>query len=102
MTKQVVFELPDDRTPGYLRRMKAIAEFQESQTKETNPINRFEKLVAFVAAYVVEPEDKAEAYEALLDASKEDIDKLFALITGKAEIVPPEQGASLETTTPLE
>jgi len=53
----------------------------------------------FLSGYIVEPADPEEAREALMDATKEQIDGLFALIAGKREIVPPSNGASLETTT---
>lgn len=98
--KQVVFELPDERTPGFLRRMKNLAEFQKAQKSTVDEIERFEKMCAFLSGYVVEPKDPEEAREALLDATKEQIDGLFALIGGKHEVVPPSSGESLETTTP--
>ena len=100
--KKVVFELPDERTPGYLRRMKNLAEFQNAQKNAANEIERFEKLCSFLSGYVKEPSDPEEAKEALLDATKEQIDGLFALIGGRREIVPPSNGASLETTTASE
>jgi hypothetical protein len=87
------FELPNEKTPGYLRRLKVFADYQESQKAETSEIRRFEKLCAFLLTYVVEPADKDAAMGALLDASKEEIDELFALIGNRAE-VPPEKGVS--------
>ena len=93
MNEILKFELPSDKTPGYLRRLKAFADFQESQKVETSEIRRFEKLCGFLLTYVVEPADKDAALSALLDASKEEIDELFALISNRAE-VPPENGVS--------
>jgi len=87
------FEMPNEKTPGYLRRLKAYADFQESQKAETSEVKRFEKLCGFLLTYVVEPADKDAALGALLDASKEEIDELFALISNRAE-VPPENGVS--------
>jgi len=101
-TKQVVFEVPDEKKPGYLRRMKAFAEFQKAQKQAANEVERFEKMCDFLSGYIIEPTDPEEAREALMDATKEQIDGLFALISGKREIVPPSNGASLETTTPSE
>lgn len=98
-TKQVVFELPNDQTPGYLRRMKNLAEFQKAQKNAKDEVERFEKMCAFLSGYIVEPTDPEEAREALMDATKEQIDDLFALIGGKREIIPPSNGESLETTT---
>jgi len=68
------FEMPNEKTPGYLRRLKAYADFQESQKAETSEVKRFEKLCGFLLTYVVEPADKDAALSALLDASKEEID----------------------------
>jgi len=96
--KKVVFELPDERTPGFLRRMKNLAEFQKAQKSTIDEIERFEKMCDFLSGYIVEPTDPEDAKEALLDATKEQIDGLFALISGKREIVPPSSGESLETT----
>lgn len=98
--KKVVFELPSDSTPGYLRRMKHLAEFQKAQKDAVEEIARFEALCGFLTGYVREPTDPAEAKEALMDATKEQIDELFALIGGRKAQVPPSNGESLETTTP--
>lgn len=91
MNETLKFEMPNEKTPGYLRRLKAYADFQESQKAETSEVKRFEKLCGFLLTYVVEPADKDAALGALLDASKEEIDELFALISNRAE-VPPENG----------
>lgn len=99
MNKQVVFELPDEHTPGYLRRMKNLAEFQKSQKETTDEIERFEKMCGFLSGYVKEPTDPEEAKDALMDATKEQIDELFALIGGGKAQVPPSNGESLETIT---
>ena len=98
--KKVVFELPDSSTPGYLRRMKNLAEFQNAQKNAADEIERFEKLCGFLSGYVREPADPEEAKDALMDAPKEQIDELFALIGGRKAQVPPSNGESLETTTP--
>jgi len=99
VTKQVVFEVPDEQTPGYLRRMKNLAEFQKAQKSTIDEVERFEKMCSFLADYVKEPADPEEAREALMEATKEQIDDLFALISGRKAQVPPSNGESLETTT---
>lgn len=99
MNKQVVFEVPDERTPGYLRRMKNLAEFQKAQKSAIDEVERFEKMCSFLIDYVKEPADPEEAHEALMEATKEQIDGLFALISGRKAQVPPLNGESLETTT---
>jgi hypothetical protein len=92
----VVFELPTPQTPGYLRRLKALTEFQEAQKNEEDPLQRLMAMVEFLSGYVTQPADRDEAYEALLDASQEQIDGLFALIAGKnsGDIIPPTKGES--------
>ena len=97
--KKVVFELPDEHTPGYLRRMKNLVEFQKAQKESTDEIDRLERMCSFLTGYVKEPRDPEEAKEALMDATKEQIDELFALIGGRKSQVPPSNGESLETTT---
>ena len=97
--KKVAFELPDEHTPGYLRRMKNLAEFQKAQKEAVDEIERFEKLCGFLSGYVKEPTDPEEAKDALMDATKEQIDELFALIGGRKAQVPPSNGESLEITT---
>ncbi len=92
----IVFELPTPQTPGYLRRLKALTEFQEAQKSEDDPVIRLMSMIEFLSGYVTQPADRDEAYEALLDASQEQIDGLFALIAGKSsgDIIPPAKGAS--------
>lgn len=92
----IVFELPTPQTPGYLRRLKALTEFQEAQKSEEDPLMRLMAMVEFLSGYVTQPADRDEAYEALLDASQEQIDGLFALIAGKnsGDIIPPAKGVS--------
>lgn len=92
----VVFELPDANTPGYLRRMKRLLDYQETvKNPDMNEGDRFGLMVRFLLDYVKEPADKDQAYEALLDATKEQIDNLFALIAGKGSVeIPPVKGES--------
>lgn len=90
---QIVFDLPNAQTPGYLRRTRQVLEIQESQKNPAlTEIQRFEILAKFLMGYVSEPADRGEAYDALLDASKEQIDELYALIAGKQDTIPPMNG----------
>lgn len=94
---EIVFDLPSKDTPGYLRRMRDFMVFQEGQQDETlSGAQKMERMIRFLMSYVKEPEDKGAAMEALLDATQEQIDGLFALIMGKgaAENVPPVNGES--------
>ena len=80
-TKQVVFEVPDEKKPGYLRRMKAFAEFQKAQKQAANEVERFEKMCDFLSGYIIEPTDPEDAREAGR--------------TQPLPVSPPNKGASL-------
>lgn len=93
---EIVFELPDEHTPGYLRRLKSILEYQEAiKDVDLSEIERLNLMINFLVNYVKEPADKEQAYEALLDANKEQIDDVFKIIAGKGDAtVPPVNGES--------
>jgi hypothetical protein len=92
---EIVFDLPNKETPGYLRRMRDYMKFQESQADTTlSGAERMELMITFLMSYVKEPANKTEAMEALLDATQEQIDGLFALIMGRGETIPPVNGES--------
>lgn len=90
----IVFQLPNKTTPGYLRRVKALTEFQKAQSAESDQLTKLNAMIDFLSGYVIEPADREKAKEALLDATQEQIDGLFELIVGKSEIIPPAKGES--------
>ena len=90
-----IFQLPNKSTPGYLRRVKALTEFQKAQSAESDQLVKLNAMIEFLSGYVTQPANREEAKEALLDASQEQIDELFALLVGKGEeIIPPVSGES--------
>lgn len=87
---EIVFELPDAKTPGFLRRSRQLAEYQDAVKQEgLGELAKFDLMVKFLSQFVKEPEDSQAVYEALMDATQEQINDLFALLTGKLNAVNP-------------
>ncbi len=87
---EIVFELPDAKTPGFLRRSRQLAEYQDAVKQEgLGELAKFDLMVKFLSQFVKEPEDPQAVYEALMDATQEQINDLFALLTGKLNAVNP-------------
>ena len=88
---EITIEVPDEKQPGYLRRLIAVSRFQELQREGKITPEYYDNLITFILAYVSEPEDRDEAREALLDASAEQYMDILSAITGKDENpTPPE------------
>lgn len=77
---QIVFNLPNKETPGYLRRAKRYLELQESMANPT--ASSFDDLVEFLADFVEEPADREQAKDALMDASEAQLMQLFDAVGG--------------------
>jgi len=75
------FHVPEPNEPGYLRRLKRALVFQERIKGALTP-ELVDEMVAFLADYVTVPETRAEAIEALWDASKEQFDAMFDALMG--------------------
>ena len=92
---QIIFELPDAKSPGFLRRSRELAEYQDAVKQESlSELAKFELMVKFLKRFVKEPANEQEAYEALMDATQEQINDLFALLTGKIGAVDPTNAGS--------
>ena len=95
----IVFEPPTDETPGFLRLQRRVlrlsgllnaGEFDEAMVDD---------MVELLLPFVVEPADRDEAREALLDASKKQYQSMLNAVVGKpvdanegevaVEVVPP-------------
>ena len=81
--KKIKFEVPDEKQPGYLRRVMAANKFSTMREEGNITPEYYENLITFLLAYIKEPEDRSEARDALLDASEEDYIELLNAITGK-------------------
>ena len=67
----IVFKVPDKKSPGFLRRMMAAGRFSELMRKGETGDAYYDNLIQFLLNFVEEPKDRDEAREALLDASEE-------------------------------
>jgi hypothetical protein len=81
---ELTFEIPDEKTPGFLRRMMAANKFTRLLKEGDIDVEYFENLITFLLGFITEPEDRDEAREALLDASQEQYMSLLQAINGQA------------------
>ena len=88
---QLVFEVPDENTPGFLRRQMAANRFSELLRAGEVTGECFENLITFLLGFIVEPEDRDKAREALLDASLKQYNELLAAVTGGANPTSPRE-----------
>jgi hypothetical protein len=87
---EIVFNLPDEKTPGYLRRVLAANRFNELMKAGELTSSAYEDLITFLLGFISEPEDRGEAREALLDASLEQYRDLLGLINKPPNPTSPE------------
>lgn len=78
--------LPNENTPGYLRHQIAIDKFNSLvlQCQKDNkplPPEAYAALIDRILGYVIEPVDRDEARELLLDASKAQYHQILEAIT---------------------
>jgi hypothetical protein len=86
--KQLVFEPPDENTPGYLRRLMARDKFIHAiKSKDVTP-EIYDDLIAFLLPYITQPEDRDEAKEALLDATEAQYKALLEAINPQVPTEP--------------
>jgi hypothetical protein len=85
------FTVPDEKTPGYLRRVLAANRFNELMKAGELNSAAYEDLITFLLGFVTEPTDRDEAREALLDATLEQYLELLNQVNGKANPTSPEQ-----------
>jgi hypothetical protein len=74
---ELTIKLPDAKTPGYLRRLQKREEFISGLNDGT--VN-FEGLIEYLLAFVIEPEDRAEARDILMDASEDQYRAMLEVI----------------------
>jgi hypothetical protein len=92
---RLVFAPPDEKSPGYLRRARAAIALQE-RVESALSVALVDEIVDFLLPYVKEPEDRHEAREALLDASREQFTELLSAVAGGSKNVsaPANAGSS--------
>jgi len=87
---KLVFTVPDEKTPGYLRRVMAASRFNEMLRANTLTSEAYEDLITFLMGFITRPEDRTEAREALLDATLEQYNELLGEINGMVNPTSPE------------
>lgn len=80
--RKIEFQLPGKDTPGYLRRMRDALEYAKMLQDNPSPAT-IDALVEFLLPYVIEPDDRTQARDALWDATQEQFDELLGAIVGK-------------------
>jgi hypothetical protein len=79
--KELVFSPPGRGEPGFLRRTQKALAFQVEMKNDPRP-ETIDKMVDFLLTYVEEPKDRAEAREALYEATEEQFNQLIDVIVG--------------------
>lgn len=82
----LVLDIPGYDDPGYLRRNMEIERIRQS--------NDLGKMIEYILEFVLEPEDREEARELLLDATQEEYDTIWTGLIGGHYRVNPQKAAS--------
>ncbi len=77
----LVFDLPDENTPGFLRRQRRALELRQNLLEDPKP-ELIDEMAVFLSPYVSQPEDPKEKAEALMDASQAQLTDLLNAIAG--------------------
>lgn len=83
--KRLVFEPPDENTPGYLRRIIARDKFTRAINTGDIGEDFYDNLIDFLLPFIVEPEDRTQAREALLDATEAQYRALLKAVNPEPE-----------------
>jgi len=75
---ELTIKLPDATTPGFLRRTMEAEKFRKQITVGDEV--DWDSLINFLLVYVLEPKDRDEAREVLLDLSREQYTDLLDVI----------------------
>jgi len=96
---EVVFEPPTDESPGYLRLQKNVLKVKDRMDKGEYTAEMIDEVIELLLPFVVEPVDRDEAREAMLDISKKQYQQMLNAVVGKpideengevaVEVVPP-------------
>ena len=79
----IKFKLPAKDEPGYLKRQRNLA---VSQDTSVNSVDRWDAMVEYLLQFVIEPEDRDEAREALWQQSEEQHEAMLAEIKALGEV----------------
>lgn len=90
------FEVPDAQAPGFLKRQRRAMEFAEKFEAERTDPSVLDEMVEFLADFVVIPDDRKQAKEALWNASQEQFEAMLDAITGATAQPDPQSGEPSE------
>lgn len=93
---EIVFEPPTDETPGFLRLQKNVLRMSSRLQKNDVSEELVDEMIEMLLPFVVEPVDRDQAREALLDASKKQYMAMLNGIVGK----PVDGEVAIETVPP--
>ena len=90
--QKLVFSPPERDAPGYLRRMRMVAKFQQQEfgSDEATP-EFFNELVEFMADFIIKPKKRELVKKLLWDASEEEFDKMLEALAGSTEDTSPKE-----------
>lgn len=95
-TKQLVFVVPDKKTPGFARRIDRVLQLQDLKATGNMKREDWRALVEFLADYV-KADKREDAVNLVWDASEEQWDEMLEALGGASEIVPPAKSETLES-----
>lgn len=86
----IKIELPTRETKGYWRRVKRASALRVSMVQGMSP-ELCDEVINFLLPFVIEPIDREEAREILLDASQDEFEKMMQAFHGGGNdtAVPP-------------
>lgn len=87
----IKIELPTRETKGYWRRVKRASALRVEMANGMTP-ELCDNVIEFLLPFVIEPADRDEAREVLLDASQDDFEKMMKAFHGGGNdtAVPPQ------------
>jgi len=90
--QKLVFSPPERDAPGYLRRMRMVAKFQQQEfgSDEATP-EFFDELVEFLADYVIQPKKRALVKKLLWNASEDEFNEMLDALAGSTEDTSPKE-----------
>jgi hypothetical protein len=86
---KLVLEVPKKSDRGYLKRQRTALNFSAKLDAMEVDEKVVDEIIEFCLPYVIEPEDRDDAKEALEWASEDEIKGLLAAISGSDEMASP-------------
>ena len=84
---ELTVKLPDSTTPGFLRRTMEAEKYRKQITVGGEV--DWDSLINFLLVFILEPKDRDEARELLLDLSREQYTDLLDVIKAPADDANP-------------